>query len=215
MDHGNAPRVDAEGPVDHPEDGHRAVRGARGVGNDTVIRGQGTVVIPVYCGQVNVSWPGIRKEHSARACLNMALGVCPAVHKAGTVKNDIHPDRFPRELPAIRFGKKRDRVSADDHGIAASLNREMKPSVARIMPCQVYAQVMVRDIIHGNDCGPVAVSLFVKGAQHAPADSSISIDPDPYHPCVSGRTAYLFQSAAFHPQSGMGIVVMTLKTDLP
>ena len=143
--------LDAEGVVEHLDQGHEAVGGARGVGDDLVLGGVEVLVVHAVDERGVGSLAGRRDDHQLGAGVEVGGRLVPVGEEAGGLDDHVHPEVTPRELLGIADGQHLQDVAV--HGDAVIGGRDVVGQHAqhRVVLEQVRHGGQRAEVVHGHE----------------------------------------------------------------
>ena len=171
VDRGHPALADAEPLVQHLGDRRQAVRGARRVGDDVVLRRVVLIGIdPDHDRYVRVL--GRRRDDDAlRASRQVFGGGVPACEEPGGLEHDVHAEILPRQLRRVLDRQHLEFVVFDPDGALACLHARLEVPEHGVVFQQVRQRRRVRQIVHRDE-------VDVAPAERCPHD----VAPDPPEP---------------------------------
>ena len=175
MDGGHGAAVDAESVLNDFGDGREAVRGARRVGNDVMLRR--VIGLVVYTkNKSGVGAIGRRGDDDfLHRSAEMFLRVGAFGEKAGGFHDDFRANRGPIELGGILHAKNLEALSF--HGDAVVRVSDLVGQIAQhgIILQQMRERFCVRNVIHRDKLDVLVVD---SRAHDVASDAAEAVDPD-------------------------------------
>ena len=159
-----------------PAAGFVTVGGARTVGDDDVVGGQGVVVDLVDDGLVGIVAGG-RDQDALGPRLQVGLGLVTGGEDAGALKGDVDVQVLVRQVGRIAFGRDLDLAQAHVDPFVAALDRAGKTAVDRIVAQQVRIGRHRPQVVDRHNLD-VAAALLGDGAKNKAADAAEAVDGD-------------------------------------
>src|SRR5690606_20873642 len=176
VDRGHETALDAELLVEDLRERREAVRGARGVRDDVVLRG---VVV------------GVVHAHDERAVLVLArrgdddlLGTVVEVRRglrrvgeeAGRLDHDVGTELAPRKVRRVTLGKRADALAVDRDRLVVVGDLTLERAEHRVVLQQVRERLVVGQVVHRDDLD-VRTQLQDR-TKVVPADAAEAVDSD-------------------------------------
>ena len=158
------------------DDGHHAVGGTGGVGDDPLPSRQHLMVHPVDYGRIHIRIRRMGEEHLARPRPKMQFGIGPGAEYPGAVQHHIHPQRPPGQARRIPLGEQGDEILPHQHAVARELHRIAEAAVAGVEAGEVHHGFGGRQLVDGDYLKLVIAAALVEGPQHVATDAPVSVD---------------------------------------
>ncbi len=169
---GHEPARDADGTVQHLRHRRQAVRCARRVRDDHILRRQVLVVHAVDHRPVG-ALAGSRDQHAGRAVLQMRLTGLLRGEDAGALQNDVHV--APGQLGGVAHRGHADRASAHVDAVRAGRHLLREAAVHAVVAKQVGVRLDRAEVVERDHLDVVA-ARFHDCPQDVAADPAESVD---------------------------------------
>src|SRR5712691_6804716 len=164
--------------VEHDlHDRHEAIRGARGVREDVVLRGVVFLVVHPHHDRDVLTLGGRRDDDLLRAGRKVLLGVGSVGEPAGTLEHEVHTQRLPRELLGLLDRRHFDGLAVDDQSIALRLDGAREPAVDGIVLQEMRERLGVVDVVQRRELERLLLHEH-RGPEHVAPDATEPVDPD-------------------------------------
>ena len=158
-------------------EGGQAVRGARGVGDNPVLRGEVPVVHADHHG-FGFILAGGGDDNFLRSGLDMGAGLFGAQIEAGAVENHIHIVLGPGDVGGVLLGVNGNFVFTDlDYTVSDEFHIRREPSVDGILRQTRGDFLRWNQIVPGDDFNRVVV-LRCDNPHHVLADAAHAVEGD-------------------------------------
>ena len=184
VDGGHQALLDAEGVVQHLDQGHEAVGRARGVGDDLVLRRVEVLVVHPVDERGVGSLAGRRDDHQLGAGVEVSGRLVPIGEEAGGLDDHVHPEITPRELLRIADGQHLQDVAVHGDAFIGGGDVVGQHAQHRVVLEQVRHGGHGTEVVHGHEVD-VRSGLLGRPEEVAP-DPTEPVDAYAYrHACVS------------------------------
>ena len=178
VDRGHQPTLDAEGIEHHLGDGREAVRRARTVRDDVVLRGVVLMVVDAHHDGEVLALRWGADDDLLRACREMSLGFCALREEARALEHHVHPEALPRELLRIADGRDLNVLAADADGLVSWFDAcGPEGAVDAVVFQEVGEGLRVREVVDGDDLDVRHLPL-VERAEDTASNPSEAVDAD-------------------------------------
>src|SRR5579863_6494513 len=156
--------------IDDFHNGRQTVRSAGGIGNNVMLGGIVNLFVDAKHESDIFILGGSGNNDFLDRPSKMVIGVGEV---AGRFHDDLSPDRFPRKLCRISFGK--DLESLGVHGDAVGPSRDVIGQITEngVVLEQVSESFGVREIV---DCDEFDVGIIERGAQYVASDAAETVN---------------------------------------
>ena len=168
--------VDADGVVEHLRDRRQTVGGARGGGDDFVVRRELVVIDAIDHGEIDAVG-GRRNDDALGAGSNVRGGLVLRGEDPRALQRNIDPEVLPRQRRRILDGGHLDQAVADADGVALDRHLARKAAVHGIEAQEMRIGLDRGEIVDADDLD-IGAPRFGDGTQHVAADAAEPVDAD-------------------------------------
>ena len=182
---GHEALLDAEGVVEHLDERHEAVRGARGVRHDLVLGGVEVLVVDAHHeGGVDARGGG-RHDHERGAALEVQPGLLARGEEAGGLDHHVDAEVAPRQILGVAHLQHLEGVAGDVDAVVDDADVVGQDAEDRVVLQQMGHGGHVAEVVDRDEVDIGAGCLG--GAKHAATDASEAIDAHPNRHDLSSR----------------------------
>ncbi|MNH15117.1 hypothetical protein D3C79_747240 [compost metagenome] len=178
VDGGDLHIFDAKRLVQHTQQRHAAVGGARGVGHQALAAGKAGLVDAVDHRGVNVGLAGhgLREQHPWRTGVEETLAIGTGVIGTGTLQHQVDAQRSPVDAFGGGTAHYLHAIAIDVQTVAVDLDLAGKTPVGGVEACQVFQAGLIGQIVQRDDLETGLCPPLEQRAQDTAADTAITVE---------------------------------------
>ncbi|MNZ82042.1 hypothetical protein D3C78_1007290 [compost metagenome] len=178
VDGGDLHVLDTECLVQHTQQRHAAVGGARCVGHQALVAGQAGLVDAVDHRGIDVGLAGhwLREQHPRRAGVEETLAIGAGVVGAGALQHQVDVQGGPVDAFGGGTAHHLHAVAIDMQTVAIDLHLTGETPVGGVEACQVFQAGLVGQVVQRDDLETGLCPPLEQRAQDTAADTAITVE---------------------------------------
>src|SRR5690606_30806191 len=168
--------LDAEVVVEHLGQGGKAVRGARGVRDDVVVRRVVRFVVDAHHEGRVLAARRCRDQHLLGSGIDVLASIRRLGEEAGGLDDDVYPEVAPGQVCRVAVFEDLDRLAVDNDLVTIEFDVGGEPPCHGVVLEEVGERLVVGEVVDRDNLE--VTSLGQRGAKIVAADATESVDSD-------------------------------------